>query len=148
MPKEQIRLSLAQASVEFGVPRETLRRKLQQMVLNDGQVAQADRADWTIAECHKALSGDLTEEKTLLTRAQRIAQETENRIIAGDLTPSEKVKRDTNAIFGPIIARIKSIPSIASLCNPSDPENARLALTQWMRETMAFGKSLGEKEDV
>lgn len=74
--KNQIKLSIQRAAVEFGVSRETVRRGLRSIEIEP-------KATYTVREVHRALAGDLKFERGRLVRAQADAAELENRIREG-----------------------------------------------------------------
>lgn len=83
----QIRLSLYAAAQEFDIHRETLGKRL-----NAQSIKPDEKNEYSIADCCKAIYGDLDGEKLLLTREQRIDKQRENARKAKELIPSELVQ--------------------------------------------------------
>jgi hypothetical protein len=122
--------SLLKAASEFGVSRETVRRGL-------AQNGVAERAEYTTAEIHNALAGDLKKARAREALANAIAKERDNKIADREVVPFAEVSEWMNAVLLTFRQRLLSMPAqMASRTNPTDPPFAQAALELWVTETL------------
>jgi hypothetical protein len=115
------------ASVEFGVSRETLSRRLHESGYDPKKVDE-----WTIRQVHEALSGDLAAAKLRRENAEADKAEVEAEIAKKTVIPREDVAQFIRETFAPVREMIMTLPgSQSALVNPSDPEHARGHLQSW-----------------
>ena len=80
---------------------------------------------------------------SLKLERRKLAKETR------DLVPRAEVEREMRAIATALRQRFSALASeAAALCNPSDPEHARLALEEWVRGFEVFARGMEAKLDA
>lgn len=130
--RERVKLTLLQASEEFGVSREQIRRGLS---VNGVDAKEA----YTIREIHLAIAGDVKVATARDKMASAIARERENRVADGELIPVSTHLEWQHKTLLPMRQRLIALPAeMAHRCNPSDPKFARDALTVWRDEALAI----------
>ena len=124
-----IRLTLLQASEEFGVTRETLRRAIK----TSPDFTPKPDGKFTLREIHALLSGDIRVERARLTKAKASREELELKKASGDLVPAELFLRNIRETMLPVRQRLFAMPSeLAVNANSLDPQQARVAAQQWL----------------
>ncbi len=122
--------SLLSAAEEFGVSRETIRRGL-----SANGVPQKET--YTTKDIFSALSGDLKAARAREALASAIAKERENKIAEGEMIPLSDNLAWQEKVLQPIRNRLNDLPgSMASRCNPTDPDHARVQLSGWLKDSL------------
>jgi hypothetical protein len=130
---KSIRLTLLQASEEFGVTRETLRRAIKStpdfQPKRDGKLS--------LREIHALLSGDVRIERARLTKARANREELRFKKEQGELVPRYFANREIGDFCRTVMDGVRYMPhNIARAANPENPSTAKAAFTQWLDEQL------------
>ena len=131
--------NLTNASAEFGVNRETIRRGLIKLGLETGT---GEHKEYSTRDIFHAIAGDLKQEKARLTAAQADGEEIKTQVARKEVIKRDEVANYIVNTFAPVREQIVQWPSrLAAQLNPSDPAHAREVM---QRECDNFLKYLRE----
>lgn len=127
-----MRWTISKAVIEWSVDPKTLKQKL----AATGKTFVKGDTFSTLEIC-AALYGDKEREQTLEIVERRKALERDNRIADRELIPLEENLAWQEKVLLPMRQRIIALPGVmAQRCSPADPDFSRVALTEWVKETM------------
>jgi len=121
------KLSLTRAAVEFGVSKETVRRRLSAIGVKTGT-----GQTFTIKTIHAALAGDLRFEQTRIRRAQAERAERQNKIEEGVLVNAAEVEAELLPVMRQTALKMRALPQ--KLCTI---ESERVLLEQEIEKIFA-----------
>jgi hypothetical protein len=125
-------MTLSEASVEFGVARATLMRKLVR-----AEVEIGDGITYTIGQVHRALVGSLEAERIRQISADADLKELERLEKLRILIPRAEISEILRAVLLPIRQRFLALPGeMAAKVNPSEPLLAQRELDRWAGAAM------------
>jgi hypothetical protein len=126
-----MKLSITKAAVEFGVSKETIRRGLREQDIPES------KDGYPLRVLFRAAGGDFKFERTRRERAEAESRELSNGERKRELIALEEARRAIAEVLAPVRQRIVTVPTeMANRCNPTDPEFARAALSEWRDETL------------
>jgi len=129
-----IRLTLTQASHEFGASKDTIAKRLR-----DIGIATGRSATYSIRDIHRALAGDWRVEKTKEVRARTCLLELDRKQREGDLLASADVQEQIDKCFGNVRqAVLQALAEIPARANPQDHAMARRAVQSWVDRFFPF----------
>lgn len=125
----------------LGIQNRTLKVRLTKAGIKTPAGAQI-----TAREIFRALTDDAGAERTALVKAKRIAQEFENRRMAGELVQIEiSDKRVWQDILMPLKSELDLIgDKLAGLVNPENPAMAHRVLSEWSEQVLRNIRQAGK----
>ena len=127
--------TISAASREFSIDSRVLRARLRAEGHDDKRGAR-----FPTAVILQAVVGSLERERIRETKARADLAEQEHARLAGDLMPTEDVKKLIAESLGPVRAALLALPSTAATrCNPTDPPHARAVLTECVDNILRIG---------
>lgn len=116
-------MSMDRAAKVFGVSPKTLAGRLEQ-----ARYKPDAAGNWTILQCHKALSGDYDAEKTREMKSRADLNEIEIRKLNGELVDKAELIRQWQPKFVEMVRFIKSAPI---------PEDLQIQLQTQLEEVLS-----------
>lgn len=137
------RLTLNKWAVELGTEFRTLKKRL----LAAGLEVKA-RQTFTTREIVDAWTGGIHASKARLLAAEARIRELELAEMEKKLMPWDEVQTVVRNGARSMRQRLDSLPSEAAhLCNPTDPEHARLALEGWVKAALPIIRETNARLD-
>jgi hypothetical protein len=125
-------LSVTAWAAELGMDYKTLRKRL---IQSGVEIRQAHK--FTIGQIFRAWTGDKEAAQAREANARAELLENKLRLEREQIFTGDQFDKMFNELVMPLRARLLAMPAeCAVLCNPTDPQFARLALDSWVRDNL------------
>jgi hypothetical protein len=119
----KLKLTIQKAATEFGVSRETVKRRLNAAGIEPAKT-------YTLKQIVSALHTPMDAQRIREVRGRAALLEMEVKKRREALVEKSEIERILQLAIEACRAVIKRLPDIAAKCNPSDPEHARAQLQE------------------